>query len=136
MYWTDAGTDRIEKASMDGSSRTILHSTGLSNSVGLTLDYQTQTLYWVEHQYYNSRIERSSVNGSNRETILQSGLYYPWAVTYYNGSLYMTERYYWYRRISSVSVTPPITINPIVPSLGNYPYGIQVISEERQSTGY
>lgn len=132
MYWTDSGRDRIEKASLDGSSRTLLHSTGLSNSIGLTLDYQSQTLYWVEHSYYG-RIERSSVNGSNRETILNNGLPYPWAITYFAGTLYMTER--WNRRINSVSVTQPSTINRIVSSLGNYPYDIKVIAEEQQQIG-
>lgn len=135
MYWTDSGRDTIEKASMDGTFRTILHSTGLSNSIGLTLDYRSQTLYWVEHSYYYGRIERSSVNGSNRETILSRGLYYPWGISYFAETLYLTERYYWYRRISSVSVTQPITINSIVPSLGGYPYNIQVIAEEQQQIG-
>ena len=130
MYWTDSGRDRIEKASLDGSFRTTLHSTGLSNSIGLTLDYQNQTLYWVEHTYYG-RIERSSVNGSNRETILSSGLYYPWAIAYFDGTLYLTEIYN--RRIISVSVIQPIT--SIVSSVGRYPYDIKVIAEDQQRIG-
>ena len=130
MYWTDTGRDRIEKASLDGSSRTLLHSTGLSNSIGLTLDYQNQTLYWVE---YYGRIERSSVNGSNRETILNSGLYYPWGISYFAETLYLTER--WNRRIRIVSVTQPITISSSVPSLAGYPYDIEVIAEEQQQIG-
>ena len=59
MYWTDAGTNRIEGSTMDGNSRTVIHSSGLSNVYGLTLDYQNQTLYWVD--YSNNRIERSSM---------------------------------------------------------------------------
>lgn len=135
MYWTDSGRDRIEKASLDGSFRTTLHSTGLSNTIGLTLDYRSQILYWLEHSYYG-RIERSSVNGSNRETILSSGLCcYPWGISYFAETLYLTERYYWSRRIRSVSVTQPITINSIVSSLGGYPYDIQIIAEEQQQLG-
>ena len=132
MYWTDTGRDRIEKASLDGSFRTTLHSTGLSNVIGLTLDYQNQTLYWMEHTYYG-RIERSLVNGSNRETILSSGLYYPWAISYFAETLYLTE--YYNRRINSVSVSQPININTIVSSTGNYPYDIKVIAEEKQQIG-
>ena len=135
MYWTDSGRDRIEKASLDGSFRTILHSTGLSNNIGLTLDYRSQTLYWSEYSY-NGRIERSSVNGSNRETTLSSGLCrYPWGVSYFAGTLYFTERSWWYRRIRSVSVTQPITTNSIVLSLDGYPHDIQVIAEEQQQLG-
>ena len=132
MYWTDLGRDVIEKASLDGSARTTLHSTGLSNVVGLTLDYQNQTLYWMEHTYYG-RIEKSLVNGSNRETIL-SAFYYPWGIDYFTGTLYLTE--YYHRRINSVSVTQPITVNYIVSSTGNHPIDIKVIAEEQQQIGY
>ena len=133
MYWTDPGRDVIEKASLDGSTRTTLHSTGLSNVVGLTLDYQNQTLYWMEHTYHG-RIEKSLVNGSSRETIF-SGFYYryPWGIAYFAGTLYLTERSH--RRINSVSVIQPITVN-IVTSTGNYPYDIKVIAEEQQQIGY
>ena len=131
MYWTDSGRDRIERASLDGTLRSTLHSTGLSNVIGITLDYQNQTLYWVEHTYY-SRIERSLVNGSNRETILSSGLYYPWAITYFARNLYLTEFYN--RRVISIAVTQPTIINPIA-SIGSYPYDIKIITEEQQQTG-
>lgn len=131
MYWTDTGTDRIEKASLDGSYRTTLHSTGLSNVIGLTLDYENHTLYWIEYTYYG-RIERSLVNGSNRETILSNGLYYPWGLSYIDGTLYLTE--YYHGRINSVTVTQPVTTNPIA-SIGSYPYDIEVIAEEKQQIG-
>ena len=131
MYWTDSGRDKIEKASLDGTLRSTLHSTGLSNVIEITLDYQNQTLYWVEHTYYG-RIERSLVNGSNRETILSSGLRYPWGITYFDRNLYLTE--YYNRRVISIAVTQPTTINPIA-SIGNYPYDIKVITEEEQQTG-
>ena len=132
MYWTDHNSGRIEKASMDGSFRTTLHSSGLYNVIGLTLDYQNQTLYWMERRCYG-RIERSSVNGTNRETILSSGLCYPWALSYYAETLYLTDRNS--RRIRSINVTQPITINTIVPSLSYYPYDIKVIAEEQQQIG-
>ena len=131
MYWTDIHQGKVEKASMDGSYRTILHS-GVSNSYGLALDYESQTLYWVTYSYYG-RIERSSVNGSNRETVISSGLHYPWGISYFAGTLYLTERYN--RRIRSVSVTQPITINPMVTSVAGQPYGIKVISEDQQQIG-
>lgn len=131
MYWTDAGTNRIERATMDGNSRTILHSSGLSNVYGLTLDYQNQLLYWVD--YSNNRVERSSVTGSSRVTI-RSGLRDPWDVTYHAGRLYWTDFYY--DRIYSISVTSPSSISTVTSSsLGGNPYGIRVIAEERQPLG-
>ena len=48
---------------MDGTARTVLHSTGLVTVYGLTVDYENQILYWAD--YSNNRIEKSSTNGSN-----------------------------------------------------------------------
>lgn len=116
---------------MDGNSRTVLHSSGLSNVYGLTLDYQNQTLYWVD--YSNNRVERSSVTGSNRVT-LRTGLSDPWGVTYHAGKLYWTD---WnYDRIYSIVVTSPASITTITSSLGGNPNGIHVITAERQPLGW
>lgn len=130
MYWTDAGTNRIERATMDGNSRMILQSIGLSNVYSLTLDYDNQTLYWVDYSY--SRVERSSVTGSDR-VILSTSLQNPWGVTYHAGRLYWTDWYY--DRIYSISVTSPASITTITSSLGGDPYGIHITSEERQPLG-
>ena len=130
MYWTDAGTNRIERATMDGNSRIILHSTGLSNVYGLTLDYQNQILYWTDIS--NNRIERSSVDGSNRRVIV-SNLRDPWAITYYTGMLYWTDTYY--DRIYSFSVsTSSSSVIQLTSSFGDSTY-IHVVSEDRQPLG-
>ena len=130
MYWTDVGTDRIERATMDGNSRTVLHSSGLSTVYGLTLDYQNQTLYWVDYSY--NRVERSSVTGSDR-VVVRTGLRDPWGVTYYSGRVYWTDWYY--DRIYSTSVTSSSSIVSVTSSLGGNPYGIHILSEERQPLG-
>ena len=128
MYWTDVGTDRIEKSTMDGNSRTTLISTGLSNTYGLTLDYNSQTLYWADYSY--NRIESSNVNGSNRRSINYARD--PWGITFYAGVLYWTDTYY--DRVYSYSVTSQSSA-PLTGYLGNSPYGIRVISEESQPLG-
>ena len=131
MYWTDVGTDRIERATMDGNSRTVLHSTGLNTVYGLTLDFQSQTLYWAD--FSSNRIESSSVSGSNRRTIVSS-LWDPWAITFYGGMLYWTDTYY--DRIYSFSVsTSPSSIIQVTPYLGTNPRDIRVVSEDRQPLG-
>ncbi len=128
MYWTDVGTDRIERATMDGNSRTILHSTGLVTVNGLTLDYQNQTLYWVDRSL--SRIESSSVDGSNRRVLL-STTPRPWAITFYEGILYWTDD-----RIYSFSVsTSSASIVQVTPYLGNNPLDIRAFSDDRQPLG-
>ena len=64
LYWTDYGLNTIEKASMDGELRTVLHNTNLESPYALTIDYDNQTLFWVD--YSLNRLESSSVDGSER----------------------------------------------------------------------
>ena len=130
MYWTDVGTDRIEKSTMDGNSRTILISTGLSNTFGLTLDYNSQTLYWAD--YSLNRIESSNVNGLNRQTV--ASVSYPWGITFYSGVLYWTDTYF--DRVYSYSViSSPASVLQVTGYLGDSPYGIRVVSKDAQPLG-
>ena len=116
---------------MDGNRRTTLHSTGLQAAIGLTLDYQTQTLYWVD--YSLNRLERSSVDGSNRR-ILTSSLTDPWSITFFRGILYWTD--FRYDRIYSFStVSSPASVLQVTSHLGTDPNGLHVVSEERQPLG-
>ncbi len=131
MYWTDVATDRIERATMDGNFRTVLHSTGLNVVFGITLDFDNQILYWVD--YTNNRIEKSFVNGSGR-AVVSNGLRDPWAVTYYGGILYWTDLYF--DRVYSFSVSSsPASILQVTPYLGTDPRDIRVTREDRQPLG-
>ena len=125
------GTDRIERATMDGNFRTILHSTGLSIVYGLTLDYDSQILYWADASY--NRIESSSVNGSNRQ-ILVSSLRNPWGLTFYENILYWTDT-------SSDSIysldlaNSSVLVPRMISNLGGDSYDIRIVSEDRQPLG-
>ena len=131
MYWTDVGTDRIERATMDGKSRTVLYNTGLNSAYGLTLDYDNQLLYWVD--YHNNRLESSLVDGSNR-TVISSVLRDPYAVTFHAGTVYWTDHYY--DRIYSYSVaTTPSSVVEVTSYLGHDPNDIRVVAEDRQPLG-
>ncbi len=131
MYWTDTARDVIEKATMDGNSRTILINSGLSSAIGLTLDIQSQILYWSD--YTNNRIERSDVNGQNRRVIV-TGLRDPWALTFSGGILYWTDTYH--DRIYSYSVTSSsASVLQVTGYLGNSPYGLRVIDKDLQPLG-
>jgi len=131
MYWTDISTAQIERASMDGNNRTVLHSTGISNAYALTLDYANQFLYWANEGY--NRIERSRVDGSGR-TVL--GTYYyrytPFTITYYNGRLYWADTYY-----DTIYSTPntSVSVTSVRTSLGGDPLAIRVIAEQSQPEG-
>ena len=130
LYWTDTVTDTIQKASMDGTSRTVLHSSGLSTVYGLTLDYENQILYWMD--YSNNRIESSNVDGSNR-IVLTSSVRDPYSVTFYNGTLYWGDWYF--NRILTTSVSSPTSGSYLSTSLSYDPFGVQIISRDRQPDG-
>ena len=116
---------------MDGNSRTTIHSSSLSSALGLTLDYQSQTLYWSDYSY--NRIETSDVNGLNRRTIV-SNLRDPWGITFYAGVLYWTDTYF--DRIYSYSVTSSsASVLQVTGNIGNNPYGLRVVSINNQPLG-
>jgi len=131
LYWTDYGTvAKIERASMDGSSRTTLHNTGLTTPIGLTLDYATQTLFWIDQTL--DRLERSSADGSNRVLMTTLNIQAPYGITYFGGKLYWTD--YSRDQILSTFVSSPASVSTVVSTSGD-PYRIQFISEERQPYG-
>ena len=129
MYWTDVGTDRIERASMDGTGRRVLHNTGLSAVYGLTLDYDTQTLYWAD--YTNNRIEKSSVDGTNRVLVVSSGVSDPYGITFFDGNLYYVDSSL--SRIFRVNVASPTVVQ--IFATRAYPFDIKVVAKERQPEG-
>ncbi len=131
MYWTSGST--IERASMDGTSRTLLHSSSLGSVRGITIDYDTQTLYWIDQSL--RKIESSHVNGSNRVLMASGGLINsPRDITFYNGYLYWTDSSY--RRIISTPVSPPTNVISYVSGSYSYSlYGIRTVYTDRQPDG-
>ena len=95
MYWSDWGVvATIERASMDGRGRQILHNSQLVYPNGLTLDYQNQVLYWIDA--YLDKIESSSVDGTNRTLITNlassSPNYHPFSMTFFKNILYWSDQ--------------------------------------------
>uniref|UniRef100_H2YAY4 EGF-like domain-containing protein n=1 Tax=Ciona savignyi TaxID=51511 RepID=H2YAY4_CIOSA len=75
LYWADYGqVPKIESAYMDGTNRTILATSGLTQPRSIVIDYSTHDVYWCDEQ--SSTIEKMSWDGSNRVTI-RSGRNYP-----------------------------------------------------------
>ena len=106
MYWTDT-----ERASMDGTSREVLHNTNLVWPTALTLDYDTQTLYWLDASL--DKLETSHVNGSNRR------LYHPLWITFYQNRLYWTDL--GAQAVLSASIKLPSTVSKVISGRGVYP---------------
>ena len=70
---------------MDGTSRSAI-ITNLNTPYGLTIDYDTQVLYWTDDGL--NRIEMANVDGSNRNSFITSLVATPSFITYYDGVLY------------------------------------------------
>ena len=133
MYWTDWGEPaKIERASMDGSDRIVLHDTGLTWPYGLTIDYELQRLYWADAFY--DRIEYSSVDGIGREILLtfDSDYHNPFGITISGDQIYWTDT------INSTVFTAhkqaAINIVPLYNDLLFTPIGIEAVDPYRQST--
>ena len=132
LYWTDWGTPpMIERASMDGTTRTVLHNSGLSRPYALAIDYATQTLYWADDDLDN--LQSSSVDGSNRTLLTTANIQSPFAMTFYDGILYWSDTSL--NRILSAPVDSPNSFSYVISSQSYDPYGVQVVTEERQPLG-
>ena len=128
MYWTVYGSfDKIERASMDGTSRSVLHSTGLADPFALTLDYATQTLYWMDYSLDN--LESSRADGSNRKLVTRVNVQCPYGVAFFNQKLYWGDACH--HVIYSTHVNSPNSVSRLS-STENDPYKIRVISPESQ----
>ena len=132
MYWTDWGTPgKIERASMDGTSREVLHSTNLTWPNALTLDYNTQILYWMDASL--DKLESSNADGSNRRLLSTTRIYHPFGITFYQNRLYWTD---WHvNTIYSAPISHPTQVSVVMRGLVLDPMGISVVSVDRQPAG-
>ena len=117
---------RIERASLDGTGRIVLHSSGLIWPNGLTLDHIARKLYWIDGNL--DRIESSNVDGSNRTVLsITSGrIDRPISITILGNNLYFTDGQF----IQSVHRNGGDT--SVLRELCGTTFGIEAIAEERQ----
>ncbi len=114
---------------MDGSARTVLHTTDLQTPRALAIDYTSQTLYWADSTL--NRLESSRTDGSNRR-LLSTNVQDPYAMTFFAGRLYWTV-------LANNSIYTALSILPnnvtSLIRLNSDPYGIHVIDEGAQYEG-
>ena len=75
MYWTDADTDKIQRAHHDGSNIKDIVTTGLRTPTGIALDLTARKIYWTDPG--TDKIQRANLDGSNIEDIVTTGLRTP-----------------------------------------------------------
>ena len=128
LYWSDwADTAKIEKASMDGENRTVIHDTDLEMPNGLTLDLAQQILYWIDARL--DQIESSNVDGTNRRVILSVRMNNPFGLSLHRGILYYTDN-----EVKTVPSNGGI-VTTIFERFCTDTTGIEVVSTERQPMG-
>ena len=93
LYWTDWGTDKIQRGDLDGSNvEDLVSGAGLDGPDGLALDMAGGKMYWTDTG--TAKIQRADLDGSNVEDLITSGLSIPYglAVDVSAGKMYWTNR--------------------------------------------
>ena len=89
MYGTDGGTDKVQRANLDGSAVEDLVS-GLSSPEGIALDVAGGKMYWTDS--ITDKVQRANLDGSAVEDLV-SGLSSPEgiALDVAGGKMYWTD---------------------------------------------
>ena len=79
LYWTDWGTDKIQRGDLDGSNvEDLVSGAGLNGPDGLVLDMAGGKIYWTDTG--TNKIQRADLDGSNVEDLITSGLSVPYGL--------------------------------------------------------
>ena len=91
IYWTDFGTDKIQRANLDGSNVQDLITQGLETPGGIALDVAGGKMYWTD--FGTDKIQRANLDGSNVEDLITQGLEAPLtiALDVAGGKMYWTD---------------------------------------------
>ena len=89
IYWTDRGTDKIQRSNLDGSEVEDV-VTGLTDPAGLVVDEAAGKIYWTD--WGTDKIQRANLDGSRVEDVLtELGDPYALALDAAGGRIYWTE---------------------------------------------
>lgn len=81
IFYSDTGNDVIVKMNMDGTGVVNVTNTNLDEPRAVTLDVANQVIYWTDWGAH-PKIEKSNYDGSNRQTLIDSGLKFPNGLVY------------------------------------------------------
>ena len=126
IYWTDWGViPKIEKMTLDRRNRHIIISSYINQPNGLTIDYATLKLYWVDAFF--DKIETSDLEGRGRRILLR--VPHPYGITVHNGILYWTD---WVTRLIASTSTDDSTALRNITSLLSRPSNVHVVHYSTQ----
>ena len=92
LYWSDWGTDKIQRADLDGSNvQDLVSGAGLNGPDGLSLDLAGGKIYWADAG--TNKIQRANLDGSGVEDLVTGlGIPYGLALDVSGGKMYWTNR--------------------------------------------
>ena len=95
VYWTEFGTDKIQRANLDGSNVEDLVTVGLDTTRGIDLDLEHGKMYWTDRG--TDKIQRANLDGSNIETLatltppVGDGAVHGISLDVYRGKMYWVD---------------------------------------------
>ena len=84
---------------MDGSKRIALVTESIHWPNGLTIDYTSDRLYWVDAKH--RVIESINISGTDRKKVVTRGLHHPFSITVFEDSIFWTDWHF--KSISSAN---------------------------------
>ena len=111
---------------MDGTNTSRLLSGNMTSPLSITIDYNTGTLYWAD--YSLQKIEKSSVDGSNRTIVISVDVGLPLDLIFHDNKLFWASS----NMVKSVS-TVFVNSSETLISLSGTIQRVQIISSDHQS---
>ena len=118
IYWTDAGTNTIQRARLDGTHVEDLLPQGLIEPYGIAVAVGGGKLYWTD---WEVGIQRANLDGSGVETLVREARPNGIAVDAAGGKMYWTD--YGVNRIRRANLDGSAVEDLVITTLDN-PYGI------------
>ncbi len=123
MYWTDSGSDRVQRSRLDGSNIENLVTTGLIGPYGIALDLVNGKIYWTDNG--SKKVQRANLDGTSVEDLVTTGLNIPLgiALDVAGGKMYWVDQTL--QRIQRANLDGTSVENLITTGLAR-PYGIEL----------
>ncbi|CAH1130397.1 unnamed protein product [Ceutorhynchus assimilis] len=83
IFWSDVSTDKIKRASVNGSSITTIINSGLESPGGIAVDWIHNLLFWTDSG--TKRVEVANLDGTHRAIIAANELDKPRAIVVHPG---------------------------------------------------
>jgi len=88
LYWTEAGTAKIQRANIDGTDVEDV-VTNLNTPFGIALDLTRRKVYWTD--LGSDKIQRANLDGSEIEDVVATGLGTPRGIALAGDKIYWTD---------------------------------------------